>query len=104
MPGHLPAVRGIATTREDRFRAELIERLMCNLCVDVGAVARAHAHPLAVLGDWRARIDALAADGIAERDGTIVRVREDARAFTRVVASVFDAHLAARQRKHSAAV
>jgi coproporphyrinogen III oxidase-like Fe-S oxidoreductase len=33
--GELPAARGVALTDEDRFRGEIIERLMCDLAVDV---------------------------------------------------------------------
>ncbi|MFN0262458.1 oxygen-independent coproporphyrinogen III oxidase [Tepidamorphus sp. 3E244] len=102
--GRFATVRGIATTAEDRFRASLIEQLMCALTVDVGAVARANKMCTAWLGDWRNRIDALAADGLAERRGDVVTVREDARAFARVVAAVFDAHLKPARGRHSVAV
>jgi oxygen-independent coproporphyrinogen-3 oxidase len=102
--GQFATVRGVATTREDRFRAALIEALMCALRVDVEAVAAAHGFDLVILGDWRERIDALALDGLAQRNGNVVTVNEDARAFTRIAACVFDAYLAVGARKHSMAV
>ncbi|MCB1483160.1 MAG: oxygen-independent coproporphyrinogen III oxidase [Rhodobiaceae bacterium] len=102
--GHFATVRGVATTQADRFRSALIEALMCNLSVDVSAIAASHGMKATSLGDWRKRIDALADDGLARRDGDTVMVPEEARAFTRVVAAVFDAYLEPEARKHSVAV
>ena len=98
--GRFATVRGVATTREDRMRAALIEALMCRLQVDVAAVARQHGFDPSALGDWRQRIDGLVNDGLATRNGDLVTVTEDARAFARIVASVFDAYLAVEGRKH----
>ena len=102
--GRFATVRGVATTREDRMRAALIEALMCRLQVDVAAIALQHGFDPSALGDWRQRIDGLVNDGLATRNGDLVTVTEDARAFARIVASVFDAYLAVEGRKHSVAV
>ena len=40
--GPLATVRGVAVTADDRLRRDLIERVMCDLEVDVAAVAAEH--------------------------------------------------------------
>ena len=40
--GRLATVRGVALTADDRLRRDLIERVMCDLEVDVVAVAAEH--------------------------------------------------------------
>ena len=55
------------------------------------------------LGAPPAQFD-LVRDGIAIRQGDTVTVTQDARAFARIVASIFDAYLAVEGRKHSVAV
>ena len=47
--GDLATVKGYVLTADDRLRADLIERTMCDFAVDVGSVARRHgADPAAV--------------------------------------------------------
>ncbi len=102
--GRLATVKGYALTSDDRLRADLIERVMCDFRVDIGAVCRHHgAHPEA-LGDALARIDAMAADGILVRAGDVVEIIPDARGLARAVAATFDAHLANSTRTHSPAL
>ncbi len=95
--GELPVARGVAVDADDRVRARIIERLMCDLAVDLAA------YP----GDFtyeRARLEALAADGVVTLDGDVVRVAEAARPLTRGVAAVFDRHLALDTTRHAVAV
>jgi oxygen-independent coproporphyrinogen-3 oxidase len=102
--GELPIARGYRLTAEDRLRAELIERLMCDLEVDVAAIcARHRAEPAALLRSAE-RLPALAADGIVHLDGTVIRLAKDMRVLARTVASAFDAHLASAGRRFSRAV
>lgn len=91
--GMLATARGHALSPDDRVRADLIERLMCDLHVDVEAVCRAHgADPLAYLAA-NPRLDTLIAEGIARREGFVVSVCDDARPLARVVAAAFDAYI-----------
>ncbi len=80
--GGLAIVRGVALTADDRLRRDLIERLMCDLEVDVVALAAAHGAdpaPLvagarrarAVRGRRPRRLGRRAAEG--EREGPAVR-------------------------------
>src|SRR5215469_9905016 len=43
--GEFATVRGIALTREDRLRADIIERLMCDLRADIPAILQRHGFP-----------------------------------------------------------
>jgi oxygen-independent coproporphyrinogen-3 oxidase len=84
-------VRGVAFTAEDRLRAAVIETLMTALAADIGALSRAHGFPEAHLDGAFAAIDALAADGLADRSGRLVTIPAEARLFMRTVAACFDA-------------
>ena len=102
--GALPTIKGYVLTADDRLRADLIERVMCDFAVDIAAVARRHnADPAAV---FRAlpRLAALQADGLVDRSGHEVRVADGARHLVRTVASAFDAYLEVSGRTFSRAV
>lgn len=108
--GHLPVARGRALTAQDRLRRDVIERLMCDLAVDLEAVCDRHGVQTSVFDAERAALAPLEADGLAQVAGNVIRVPEEARSFTRVVCAVFDTYLprakenAAEPRRHSAAV
>ncbi len=96
--------RGYPLTADDRLRAEIIERLMCDLEVDFDRVAAVHPATPEVLAQAMPQLEPLAADGIVRLDGSTMRVPEEARLLVRRVASIFDAHLAASSRTYSRAV
>jgi oxygen-independent coproporphyrinogen-3 oxidase len=78
---------------------------MTALAADIGALSRAHGFPEAHLDGAFAAIDALAADGLAERSGRLVTIPAEARLFMRTVAACFDAYLApSAQPRHAQAV
>jgi len=64
--GGLAIVRGITLTADDRLRRELIERLMCDLDVDVVALAAAHEADPTPLAAALAGLAPFAADGLAD--------------------------------------
>jgi oxygen-independent coproporphyrinogen III oxidase len=88
--GRLPVARGLALTPEDRLRAAVIERLMCDLSADVAAISRAQGFAGDHLADSVARLAPLIGDGIAVLEGTTVRVTDLGRPFIRLVAAAFD--------------
>jgi oxygen-independent coproporphyrinogen-3 oxidase len=92
--GHLPATRGFALTPEDRFRAEIIERLMCDFAVDLTEVATRHDVNPNALQVPLLHLCGLAADGIVTRQDSIIRVTHRGRPFVRSVCAVFDAYIA----------
>ena len=63
--GGLAIVRGVALTADDRLRRDLIERLMCDLDVDVVALAAAHGLIPAPLVAALAGLAPFEADGLA---------------------------------------
>jgi oxygen-independent coproporphyrinogen-3 oxidase len=101
----LPVVRGVRIDDDDRLRRDVIERLMCDLAVDLDTVAA----PYGRSGDdFRTELDSLrplVADGIAEIEGNRVRVPEGARPLVRVAAAAFDTYLATNTTaRHAQAV
>ncbi|MBU0725418.1 MAG: oxygen-independent coproporphyrinogen III oxidase [Alphaproteobacteria bacterium] len=101
--GRLPIVRGVAVTPDDRLRRAIIEQIMCNLHVDVGALeAEAGLYP--DFSRERLALAALEADGLVEVKWPVIIVPESARFLLRSVAAVFDAYLASGVARHSRAV
>ncbi|MBV9994537.1 MAG: oxygen-independent coproporphyrinogen III oxidase [Caulobacteraceae bacterium] len=89
--GELATARGLALTDEDRFRAEIIERLMCALSVDLEGVRRRHGRDASELAGARAALAGFEADGLVALDGPTVAVTELGRPFLRSVCALFDA-------------
>jgi oxygen-independent coproporphyrinogen-3 oxidase len=100
--GRLPVARGIAITAEDRLRRDVIERLMCDLEVDLDAACARHGFARGTFAAELAGMADLVADGLAEVDGAVVRIPEPARAFTRVACARFDARLVAQRAAEAA--
>lgn len=100
--GRLPVARGVALTAEDRLRRDVIEQVMCQFAVDLGATEAAHGFaPGTLLTD---ALDGLASDGLVVRSGRTIRVTEAGRPFVRAVAACFDSYLQAGEQRHSSAV
>lgn len=102
--GRFPTGKGLALTADDRLRRDLIVRLMCDLSVDVGAVAQAHGLDA---GTFDADLEAMAdlvADGVAVVEGRRIDVPEPARPLMRIVAARFDTYLSTGAGRHSRAV
>ncbi|MET4295739.1 coproporphyrinogen III oxidase-like Fe-S oxidoreductase [Bradyrhizobium sp. LB8.2] len=59
----LASVKGYAFTGDDRFRADLIERVMCDMAVDLSRIARSHNQDPKTAVIDRARLLSLIADG-----------------------------------------
>jgi oxygen-independent coproporphyrinogen-3 oxidase len=102
--GRLPTVRGVALTDEDRFRGEIIERLMCDLAVDLGEVATRHGRQAADLAEAVAGLAPLEADGLLEREGDVIRMTELGRPFVRSACIHFDTYLDPNALRHSRVV
>jgi oxygen-independent coproporphyrinogen-3 oxidase len=104
MRGELSIARGRILTGEDRYRREIIERLMCDLYVDLEAVSSRHGRSLAALQREQAILQTLAADGLVLIDGSHLLIPDSMRAGTRIVCAVFDSYLDATQARHAVAV
>ncbi len=98
--GSFATVKGLGLSGDDRRRGDIIERLMCDLEVDLDTVeggAAAYAAELAALKP-------LAEDGLLSIAGARVVVTERGRPYVRIAAAAFDAYLKSGQKRHSVAV
>lgn len=104
--GKLPVAKQLALSTDDELRRAVIERLMCDLTVDLGEVANAFGRCPAEFAEDIARCQAFARDGLAEIKGWRITVTERGRPALRVIASAFDAYLRQPQpeKRHAAAV
>jgi oxygen-independent coproporphyrinogen-3 oxidase len=102
--GTPPITRGLAVSHEDKLRGAIIERLMCDLGVDLETVAAEFG---ASAADFKRELDQLAdleSDGVVIRDGTRLTVTEMGRPLVRAVAAKFDTYLNVGEKRHSQAV
>jgi oxygen-independent coproporphyrinogen-3 oxidase len=101
--GRPATARGCALTEEDRLRRDIIERLMCDLRVDVAEICAAHDRSADDLAAELSALDDLANDGLVQRAGGKISVPEHARPFIRTVCAVFDAYLSHDETRFSRA-
>lgn len=100
----LPIARGLEVDAGDELRAAVIERLMCDLSVDVAAVCRAQGLPEESLDAAISEVAALQDAGLSRVDGRTVSVPQDAYRLMRAVAACFDARLPLAGARHAKAV
>ena len=101
--GELAVGKGRAFAPEDRLRAAVIERIMCDYQVDLDEVCRRFgADPDALLANGV--LDQLYKDGIARRDRNVLTIADDARPLVRLLAAAFDQYLGQAPARHSRAV
>jgi oxygen-independent coproporphyrinogen-3 oxidase len=102
--GKLATVKGYALTDDDRLRAEIIERIMCDFGVDLAPICARHGSAPEEMLKSSSRLQDLISSGVVELDGTSLAVKEDSRFLVRSVAAAFDAHLDGSKQLHSRAV
>jgi oxygen-independent coproporphyrinogen-3 oxidase len=100
----LPVGRGVAVSGEDRFRAEVIERLMCDFSVDLAVICARHDRSPDELSAELARLAPFVADGLAQIRGAEVQVLAPGRLLVRSIAAVFDAYFDADSHRHAKAI
>ena len=96
--GLLPVKRGRALTEDDRRRRHVIERVMCDFALDLGAL------PTEILDEAMPALARLDADGIIALERDFLRVTPAGQRHVRHVAAAFDAYLGTGSGRHSAAV
>jgi oxygen-independent coproporphyrinogen-3 oxidase len=99
--GELPIARGVALCADDRFRAEIIERLMCDFRVDLNAICARHGRSLWDLHTELRQLDEMSEDGLVALSGAELSVTRDGRDLVRSVCAVFDRHLDRTTARHS---
>lgn len=83
-------IRGLKKAEGDNFRAALIEKLMCNMEVDVEAIAAEHGQELSSLNNSLRALAPFEMAGVVERSGYVIKLSIQSRMAVRVVASLFD--------------
>lgn len=92
--GKLPLAKGYEMTNEDKLRADVIMRLMCDLGLDYAAMSQKWGiHFEAHFADALAQLKEPAADGLIEFAEAGLNVTERGRLFIRNLAMCFDAYL-----------
>ena len=101
----LATVKGISISVDDRIRGQIIERLMCDMAVDLEAIGdRFEIDVGSNFSDALAALDPLRDIGNLQIDGYRIRITDKGRPFARVVASAFDAYLKRNHTRHSPAI
>lgn len=100
----LPIVRGIATSAQDRLRWAIVERLMCDLRVDIAHVCAEHETDPESLARELAALEPLVSEGLVQRNGLVLEVPAEARALLRNVCAIFDQYLEPGTTTHAMAV
>lgn len=101
--GELATSKGYRLTKEDRVRAWIIERLMCDFQVDFGAMPNGFDLPDESISKANLQLQALLAEGIVSWRGDMLRVDTQLRFLVRTVASCFDAYFGDVGRTHATA-
>ena len=73
----LATVKGYGLTDDDRLRAEIIERIMCDFGVDLDPICARHGLPAEAILQSSSRLRDLISDGIVELDGTSLTLPDD---------------------------
>jgi len=93
--GHLPVFRGMRLSEDDQLRADLIQQLMCQGEIPVGALERRYAIDFdSYFADAIDKLEPLLADGLIQRKADRYTVTEPGRLLLRNIAMCFDAYLA----------
>lgn len=99
----LATAKGYRLTADDRLRAEIIERVMCDFSVDLAAICRSHGVSADTAVNGNPQLQRLLADEIVTLEDGVLRLRGEERFLVRAVAACFDAYLAQAGRTHSKA-
>ncbi|MBH9987827.1 oxygen-independent coproporphyrinogen III oxidase [Bartonella sp. W8098] len=95
----MATVRGIATNDDDRLRASMIAKLMCDFKLDLSKFGGKAKFQSAL-----EHLKPIIADGLATEHDGIIEMTEEGRPFVRAVASLFDAYRQQNLAQFSAAV
>ncbi len=102
--GNLPIFRGFKLSEDDRIRGHIIERIMCDLKVDLDSVCKKFSISTESFAPEIEKLLNLSEDGIVDLSEKTITVTEIGRPFVRIVAAVFDTYLKDGKGRHSRAV
>ncbi len=75
--GKLATIKGYALTDDDRLRADIIERIMCDFGVDLDQICMRHRSTPETILKWSPRLSKLISDGVVRLDGTSLSLAEE---------------------------
>jgi oxygen-independent coproporphyrinogen-3 oxidase len=102
--GRPATAKGYGLTADDRLRADIIERIMCEFGADLGDICARHGAEAGTMLSSAVRLKPLISDGVVRLEGNRLAVANDSRFLVRSVAAAFDAHLDPAKQLHSRAV
>jgi oxygen-independent coproporphyrinogen-3 oxidase len=102
--GEFPVARGVALSDEDRLRRRVIEKLMCDLRVDLDDVAAEFGRTHNTFADAMPRLHEIQRDGVIDMEGGVIVVRAEWRSAVRLVCAAFDLYLNPSADRHAFAV
>lgn len=102
--GRLAVVRGVEVDRDDLLRREIIERLMCDMRVDLDRVCARHARSPALFAAELVRLGEMERDGLIRRRAHRIEVVERGRPLARAVCAVFDRYISTGEARYSKVV
>jgi oxygen-independent coproporphyrinogen-3 oxidase len=102
--GRLPVARGVEVTDEDAFRWEIIERLMCDMAVDLEAVCSRHGRQMAGLIPCLQRLEPFCEDGLLTAKEGKLQVLGAGRLVLRSICAQFDRHFDVAGGRHAKAL
>lgn len=102
--GRPAIVKGFVLSEEDQLRRAVIERLMCDLEVDLADMAGQYGKGQSHFSPEIKAIAPMIEDGLAECAGNRLRITERGRPLMRAVGAVFDQYLDNDAIRHSKAV
>lgn len=90
-----PIERGFVRSKDDEVRRDVIQSLMCNFYLDIGAIEGAHGVDFAAyFADSLRELDeGPAANGLVTRNAGAIEVTDRGRLFVRNICMAFDAYL-----------
>jgi oxygen-independent coproporphyrinogen-3 oxidase len=102
--GRFPVARGIALTDNDRMHRTVIERLMCDLEVDLANVAALFGRSPVIFAESLRGLAPIEKAGMVEIRGAKITVKPQWRSAVRLVCAAFDQYLTTGQVRHSVSV
>ncbi|HSR65260.1 MAG TPA: oxygen-independent coproporphyrinogen III oxidase [Xanthomonadaceae bacterium] len=92
--GRLPVFRGMRLSEDDQLRADLIQQLMCQGEIPIGALERRYAIDFdEYFAQALERLEPLRADGLVRRESGRIAVTAQGRLLLRNIAMCFDRYL-----------
>lgn len=100
----LPVTRGIRLSQDDRMHRDAIQSLMCDMAVDLDAVAHAYGRDRKAFGVAFGNLEQLARRGLISIQSGRVAIKPEWQSAVRIVAAAFDQYLPAGKALHSLSV